>query len=198
MNEHDPFKVTQRGRERLLYQYIGAVERGDFGAVAGILAQAADDEVLEQMVLEVNEVRSASYITMGLEVEHLVRQLLADHIPSGLVEDEEVYWVPLTVGDVAARIRDDAATGLARREALRLAERIKGVETPLPHDLSQRSVHTLLEGLGVAVSESFQKVFRETAILLSMRRQQGQASLAATRRQRTQGRPPAENPEPRQ
>ncbi len=41
-------------REKLLYRYTSAVERGDFTAAAAILAQAEGDPQLEQMIVEVN------------------------------------------------------------------------------------------------------------------------------------------------
>jgi hypothetical protein len=43
--------------------------------------------------------------------------------------------------------------------------------------------------LGVALSEGFQKLFRDTAILLSMGREQHVARLAAARRQRRSATP---------
>jgi hypothetical protein len=41
-------------REKILYRYTNAVERGDMNTVTAILRQAEDDPELEQMILEIN------------------------------------------------------------------------------------------------------------------------------------------------
>ncbi|MGH9799894.1 MAG: hypothetical protein ACRD82_05970, partial [Blastocatellia bacterium] len=45
-------------------------------------------------------------------------------------------------------------------------------------------VHRLFEQIGLSLSASFRKLFRETAIFLSMGREQQAGLLAAARRQR--------------
>ena len=49
-------KTQQIAREKTLYRYQSAVEQGNFAQVADMLAQAENDPVLEQMILELNEV----------------------------------------------------------------------------------------------------------------------------------------------
>jgi LysM repeat protein len=46
-------------REKLLFRYGGALERGDFETVASVLAEAEHDPILEQMILELNEAHGA-------------------------------------------------------------------------------------------------------------------------------------------
>jgi hypothetical protein len=69
-------------------------------------------------------------------------------------------------------------------------------ESALPADLSLRGVSQLLADLGVQVSRRFHNLFRDTAILMRMGRNQGMARLAATRRQqqsRNQPYPPRDS-----
>lgn len=46
-------------REKLLFRYSGALERGDFETLAAVLAEAERDPILEAMILEMNEVYGA-------------------------------------------------------------------------------------------------------------------------------------------
>jgi hypothetical protein len=48
-------RARRLARERAVYEYTSALDRGDFDAVAAVLRQAEVDQVLEQMILEVNE-----------------------------------------------------------------------------------------------------------------------------------------------
>jgi hypothetical protein len=52
----DTQEARQLAREKALYRYSSALERGDFEAVAAVLAEAEQDSELEQMILEMNEV----------------------------------------------------------------------------------------------------------------------------------------------
>jgi hypothetical protein len=51
--------MSQLDREKALYRYSLALGRGDFETISAVLEQAAGDEALERMVLEVNEVYQA-------------------------------------------------------------------------------------------------------------------------------------------
>lgn len=55
-------------REKALYRYTSGLERGDFDAVAAVLEQAEEDEVLERMLLEINAVYRAE-MEQGTEEE---------------------------------------------------------------------------------------------------------------------------------
>jgi hypothetical protein len=52
----DTQEARQLAREKALYRYSSALERGDFEAVVAVLAEAEQDSELEQMILEMNEV----------------------------------------------------------------------------------------------------------------------------------------------
>jgi hypothetical protein len=73
-----------------------------------------------------------------------------------------------------------------------MAKQLQSNSTPLPAKLGLPDVAQLLKQLGVAANHQFAKLFRETAIMLSMGRQQG--LMAATRRQKkaAQSEPPEE------
>jgi len=51
--------MRQLAREKTLYRYSSALQRGDFEVVAAVLREAEEDPVLERMLLEVNEVYQA-------------------------------------------------------------------------------------------------------------------------------------------
>jgi hypothetical protein len=178
-------------RERALYRYHIALERGDFAAVAGVLKQAEEDLLLERMILEVNDAYFAEEgSTIGADDAEVIRQLLQAHLQSALAGAEDMPIPPLTVGDVVARIQADAKLQpLAGQEAGEALRHLRGSEEALPDNLSRRNVRRLFERLGVALSEGFQKLFRDTAILLSMGREQHVARLAAARRQRRSATP---------
>jgi hypothetical protein len=169
-------------REKTLFLYTSALERGDLGAVANILYQAEQDAQLEQMILEVNEIYGRDdTAAVQDDAAALVRHLVSEHLPSATVTEEPL--LPLTVGQVASRMESDyRLTNPVRQELTAVATRLRQMETPLPGDLSKRGVMRFFNDLGISASQQLQKLFRETALLLSMRQQQGQ-SLAAARRQ---------------
>lgn len=77
---------------------------------------------------------------------------------------------------------------VATRDIMTTAERLAVSREPLPATLNQAAVRQLLDRLGPPVSTTFLKVFRDTAIFLAMGREQGNARLAAARRERGVGR----------
>jgi hypothetical protein len=59
MNRQEAERARQLAREKALYRYSSALERGDFEVVSSILEKAEEDPVLARMLLEVNEVYQA-------------------------------------------------------------------------------------------------------------------------------------------
>jgi hypothetical protein len=59
MNGQETERVRQLAREKALYRYSSALERGDFEIVSPILEEAEADPVLARMLLELNEVYRA-------------------------------------------------------------------------------------------------------------------------------------------
>ncbi|MGB0383621.1 MAG: hypothetical protein ACPGWR_02260 [Ardenticatenaceae bacterium] len=54
-------KPNQQQREKAVFQYTTALERGDFESLSDVLQQAEEDVVLERMIMEVNEVYSYEF-----------------------------------------------------------------------------------------------------------------------------------------
>jgi len=199
MDKRPEEQARRVARERSLFLYGTAAERGDLDTMIAVLREAEGDPVLEEMILEMNEVYRQEYeqehaAVIRAEDVALVQRLLQVHLPSAFAPDAEVAMPPLTVGDVVARLKADAALeGRDEQEAAELARRMETRAAPLPEDLSRGGVRRLFEQLGVAVGSRFQELFRETALFLNMGRRQGAARLAATRRQqqaRAAGTPP--------
>lgn len=184
--------MTQYEREKALFKYSLALESGNLDALSQVLQLAETDPQLEEMILEISEAYQAEIDAMErTKAENLVRQLLREHLSSSIpVEEEEPP--PITVADVAARIQaDHSQRATARRNTLSLAKQLQTNPTPLPPKLGLPDVMQLLYQLGVAANNQFVKLFRETAIMLSMGRQQG--LMAATRRQKKKT--PSDRPE---
>lgn len=175
-------------REKMLLRYLVALDNGDFEIITTILQLAETDTELELMILEVNDIYAAEIDEVTHEQDaNLVRELLHTYMPSALPDsapERAPEPPPLTVGNVIARIHADAAQrGKVDRETLVATRPLQTSDTPLPTDLSSQGVSHLLQQLGIAVGRRFHDIFRETAILMRMGRNQGMARLAATRRQ---------------
>ncbi len=172
MNNQQPTYEQHLRREKVLYRYANALERGDVDTLAVVLQEAEYDATLERMLMEVHE----------------AYQVEKDAVAYGLTNPvEDVDIPPLTVSDVVARLQSEAAVrGPIKQEVATIVQQLRQNTTPLPNSLSLRSTRRLFMQLGVSVSDRFQKLFRETAIFLSMGREQGMAQLAATRRQQQQ------------
>src|SRR2546423_12904081 len=139
MAREDTELIRRRAREKALYRYGSALERGDFEVVADTLREAEHDAELERMILELNQVLQAEYEEISQDhAAEAVRQLVREHLPSGLESSvEEVELPTLTVADVIARIKSDAAVrGPATHEVMKMAEGLAAVQTPLPVTLS--------------------------------------------------------------
>jgi hypothetical protein len=67
MHKHRP-DARQLAREKLLFRYSSALERGDFDTVADILRQAERDPILEQMIWEMHEALRAEQPTPSLHL----------------------------------------------------------------------------------------------------------------------------------
>jgi hypothetical protein len=84
MNRQEAERARQLAREKALYRYSSALDRGDFEAVSSILEEAEADPVLEQMLLEVNEVYQA-------EIEgEAIRVTQASH-PAGDTRQRQTF-----------------------------------------------------------------------------------------------------------
>jgi len=175
-------------REKALYNYLNALERGDLDTVQAFLTQAEADLSLEQMLLDLNEDYAAEEQTavFRLEDDRLVQQLLEQHlqIATEVNEETEPELTPLTIMDVLDKMKNDAVMrgqSLFQIEKYKLA--LRENVTELPEDLSKYSVSHLFQQLNIEADVFFQKAFRDASILLAMGRETHQAQLAAARRQ---------------
>jgi DNA-binding phage protein len=163
-------------REAAIHRYILALDQGDMEGVAQILEAALDDPELERLITEINlAYQEEEQITPIATDAQLVRDLLHKHFKSAF-ETEEVDFMPLTVGEVAARLQADRRVLPADQEANRI---LISSSVPLPKWLSLQAVKELAAQLGVKTSDRFWRTFRDTAIMLSMGRSHSQAQLAA-------------------
>lgn len=186
-------QMSHLDREKVLFLYSSALERGDFETVALMLEEAQEDTQLLQMILEMNEALGrehdeelAAEVALA-EDSARVEQILRECVPSGApgpAGDGEAELPPLTVRSVLARMQEDSSLGAnIRQEAARLQRALRQPDAPLTEDLSQRGVSRLFGELGVSASDLVQKMFRRVALLLTMSREQDMAQLAAARRQ---------------
>ncbi len=186
MNNQQSTQMSRLDREKALYLYSNALERGDFATVEAVLYQAENDLELGQMILEVDEALQSEFlITAQADETVLIQQLLQRYLPSGFESSTEETDIPhVVVGDVISRMRTDPMLrGPLVEEIKVVQEQLPQSDTPVPENLSQQGVRQLLERLNLSVSTRFQKLFRDNAIYLLMGRRQGMAHLAATRRQ---------------
>lgn len=190
MSEKQIDNGRQLARERALYQYANALERGDFATIQTILDEATRDADLEQMIFELHDAYQDEpenvHADDAADDAALVRELLRAHLPSGMAmsEDEVLDVPPLTVGDVCASLQTKTAIqGGDAREVKAFTEQLRMSEATLPDELTGRKLRQLFAQLGVSVSERFQELFREAAIFLSMSREQDLARLSAARRE---------------
>jgi hypothetical protein len=182
----------QRAREKTVYRYSMALDRGDFATVAQVLEQAEVDPELEHMIMELNaeyrvEVESATVVETN--PADLVRKLLREHLPSGFSADDE-FVPPLTVGEVVARLEADQQVLPADKAAL---GQLRGNQRDLPDAINARTLSTLARELGIAASDRFWRAFQQTAIALGLSRSQSEMRLSAAREQRSR-RQQAETP----
>ncbi len=194
-SQHPDFSLA---REKALYCYISAFERGDFDAMDRVLQQAMFDPLLDEMIMQAHEYYLAEEkVTLHEEDFAKILQLVMQHLPSGIPdEDEAIEIPPLTVDDVFDKLQEDRTMqGSLKQEALQIRSTLGQGHLPLPENLAIKNIYRFFEQLGVAMSARLQKLFREKAIFLSMARQQGIAQLAATRRQKAQYQP---KPEPQE
>lgn len=164
----------QLRRERALLRYYLAVTTGDMDTVCRILAEAEQDPILQQQILEMEEAlaeEAAGEAALARD-RVLVRDLLDRHLSS---EPDAPPPPPLTVGQVVSRMQADRRVGAADHSAV---ETLQASSAPLPARLSVHAVRDLLGRLGATTSERFQRLFHNTAVLLGLAASQEQAAFA--------------------
>lgn len=169
-------------REKLIYQYVTALDEGDLDAIAPVLEAAIEDPELEQAIAEINlAYQEEEGIAPAADDARLVRELLRKHLTSTRETPVETSK-PLTVGDVASRLQDDPKLSPEDRH---IVESLLDFTVELPASLGMPDVKKLGDELGIKASDRFWQAFRTKAIFMRMRRShekaQDQTQLAAAR-----------------
>lgn len=163
-------------REKLIYRYVQALDQGDLDQVADILEQSMNDPELDRAITEINlaievEEGLSSLAVDAEKVGNIARKHLHAPAEADTIEDK-----PLTVGEVAARLKSDRRVPFVDIEA---NERLLTISHPLPAWLSIQAVKQLAGELGVTASDRFWLAFHDTAVMLSMGRSHQTQLLAA-------------------
>jgi hypothetical protein len=176
---------AERSRELVEIEYVAALERGDFEAIAAILEEAFADPELDRRIVSIDLVLHAEAGLQAPEEQaRVIRELLIRHLPSAIPETEES--VALTIGMVAVRLAEEARGSLSpadRLANLHLIERTDSLESPVTSEVVAR----LSAATDVTASQRYWEQFRRMAAKLAIARQHGEVELAAARRQ-TRGR----------
>lgn len=171
--------------DRLLLQYVDALDTEDWSTYAAIWRQAETDRELEAALYELHQGFVEEYAGDAGRANDAdtVRRLLEEHFAERPPEDDADR--PLTVGDVAARLQADWTAGSVRMtEADRVAnEQLIGSTEPLPEQLKQSVLDTWRHRLSISASKEYWRQFRQAAIRLMMARSHQQTRLAAAREQ---------------
>jgi hypothetical protein len=193
---HDTTPDMPPDIDRLLLQYLDALDRQDWDTFGDIWKRAETDAELEQALREVHQAIIEEHNEGGdwdADAE-AVAGLAVLHFPERPPETGEDLQRPLTAGDVAGRLAADLVSGTVRMTDVDRAAnaRLQGDPTPLPARLKQSAIEQWSAALPVQAGGTYWRTFRETALQLAMARAQSQTRLAA--RAQT---PPATKPEPK-
>jgi hypothetical protein len=168
---------TDMKHQKVIHRYIRALDEGNLDDVLQVLEKAADDPVLDQMIVEINyAIEQEEGLTPFAQDAELVRALVQKHF-DGVRSNESQE--PLTVGEVAARMQADRSVPISDQP---VHKNLLQLTTPLPEFLNIQAIRKLATTLQVNASEKFWRVFRDTAIMMGIGR--GQAQMAAARKQK--------------
>jgi hypothetical protein len=187
---HDAHLSAAQRRDQQVERYILALDRGDFDAVAAILAAAETDPELDRLLVEVDAALHAEAgLTTRTEDAKTVRTLLRKHLPSAFAEPETG---PPTVGQVATRLQADHDSGkhVLLPGDLHANAQLLGQTIPLTGRLTPRTIRQATEPLGVQASDRYWELFRRAAGELALTRA-GAVHQAAARPRSSRRRRPA-------
>lgn len=186
-------------REKALLRYYLAASSGDMDTVCAVVAEAEDDPVLQRQILEMEDALTAEEADEAAVAHD--RALIQDLLDRHLSTEPDAPPPPLTVGQVVSRMQADRRiVGSTDQDAVHA---LQASPELVPARLNARAVRDLLGRLGAATSDRFQRLFRETAVLLGLaaseehaafaRRQARSAEQAAPK---DEGEPPKGGPDP--
>jgi Zn-dependent peptidase ImmA (M78 family) len=180
-------------REKAAYEYVRALDEGDLEAVVAIVQSALEDPELGMILAEIDAAYADEELLVPTADAERVRDLARHYLTSALTADEtDRPEAPLTVGEVAARLKADRRLGPTDVAA---TGRLLTRSVPVPPRLSARAVSELAATLDIRATERFWHVFRDTAIMLGMGQSHCQARMAAAREARVRH-PGKEHPGP--
>ena len=180
MHKHDN-NSSNVARDKVIYRYVQALDEGDLDAVAAILDSALQDAELDAAITEIHlAVQEEEQLTPVTGDAETVRGLLRKHF-AHTIEAAPEHDTPLTVGEVAARLKSDRRVPFVDQQ---VNERLLGISHVLPTLLSIQAVNQMAVELGVTASPRYWRAFRDAGIMLNMARSNRQAQLAAAREER--------------
>src|SRR5258708_3720147 len=150
MRNHPSDFSQQLAREKALYLYISAFERGDSQQMDAVLQQAMYDPLLEEMLMETHEYYLAEEKAKLREEDFAkILDLVVHYLPSTIPDDEEALIIPpLTVSDVFDKLQEDRQIqGSLKQEVQQLKAKLAPTDFPLPENLAIKSVYRLFEQL---------------------------------------------------
>lgn len=164
-------KREQQRRDKTLLRYYLAAGTGDMDTVCGILLEA--DPILRRQIFEMEEVLAEGQRSEAMLAwdRALVRDLLHHHLST----EPDAPPTPLSLGQVISRMQADAQVADADRDAV---QSLLSNPSRLPARLSGRAVRDFFVQQGARTSERFQRLFRDTAIVLGLAASQEQAAYA--------------------
>ncbi len=162
-------------REKAIYRYVEALDRAELEIVAEVIGLAIDDPELSQAIIEVNSNFQQEMQLTPLSADaEIVRTLIHEHLGSGELAHNEN--LPLTVGEVAAKLKSDRRVPFTEE---RVNDLLLNNQQPLPALLSFEATKQIGRDLGIEASDRFWRAFRDAAITLSMGRGRESQLLAA-------------------
>jgi hypothetical protein len=162
-------------REKAIYRYVEALDRAELEIVAEVIGLAIDDPELSQAIIEVNSAFQQEMQLTPLSADaEIVRTLIHEHLRSGELAHNEN--LPLTVGEVAAKLKADRRVPFTEERVNHL---LLNNQQPLPALLSFEATKQIGKDLGIDASDRFWRAFRDAAITLSMGRGRESQLLAA-------------------
>jgi len=143
--------------------------------VAEVIGLAIDDPELSQAIIEVNSAFQQEMQLTPLSADaEIVRTLIHEHLGSGELAHTEN--LPLTVGEVAAKLKSDRRVPFTEEKVNDL---LLNNQQPLPALLSFEATKQIGRDEGIEASDRFWRAFRDAAITLSMGRGRESQLLAA-------------------
>lgn len=168
----------------LVYRYVTALDTGDLDEIETILKVAQNDTRLDQIISEINQTYAEEMgLTPMAQAIEKVRRIVAQFFNDPL----HIELMPLTIGDVAARMTSDQELPKNLRETSKSL--LRNTMT-LPEMIGMREIQKLAAKIKIA-DDKFWRSFRDAALQMMMGR--GQAQMLATRSRRPKKSSPPED-----